>query len=61
MRRVPWFLALPGLMAALATATAGLPEIPGTLRPAEDVLVSGQPDEAMLQQAADAGVQVVVC
>jgi uncharacterized protein (TIGR01244 family) len=59
MRAIRWPLFLV-LLAALATASAGLPEIPDTLRPAEDVLVSGQPDEAMLQQAADAGVRVVL-
>lgn len=50
------------LLALSATsALAGeLPEIPHKLQPSEHVLIGGQPDEAALRAAAEAGVRVVV-
>lgn len=39
---------------------AELPEIPYRIQPSETRLIGGQPDEAALRQAADAGIRVVV-
>jgi uncharacterized protein (TIGR01244 family) len=47
------------LYAAIAIA-AELPQIPNLMQPSEHVLIGGQPDEAALRQAADAGIQAVV-
>jgi uncharacterized protein (TIGR01244 family) len=56
--RLPLFLAL---LACTATALAAqLPEIPNSTQPSAGVLIGGQPDEAALGQAADAGIRVVV-
>lgn len=48
------------LAATAASFAAGLPDIPFQSQPSERVLIGGQPDEAALRQAADAGIRVVV-
>ena len=49
------------LVLSATHALAGeLPEIPNKLQPSENVLIGGQPDEAALRAAAEAGVRVVV-
>jgi uncharacterized protein (TIGR01244 family) len=52
--------ALVGLAAAPAASAETLAELPHRVQPAERLIIGGQPDEAMLREAAAAGVQVVV-
>jgi uncharacterized protein (TIGR01244 family) len=55
-----WTLIL-ALMASVAAASAAeFPEIPQKVQPSDQFLIGGQPDEAALRQAADAGIEVVV-
>jgi uncharacterized protein (TIGR01244 family) len=54
-------LALLALLAGVAAASgAEFPEIPHKVQPSEQFLIGGQPDEAALRQAAEAGIEVVV-
>lgn len=48
------------LLGAASVSSAEYPEIPFQVQPSENVLIGGQPDEAALRQAADAGIRVVV-
>jgi uncharacterized protein (TIGR01244 family) len=53
-------ITLAGLAAAPAASAEPLAELPYRVQPAEHLIIGGQPDEAMLREAAAAGVQVVV-
>jgi uncharacterized protein (TIGR01244 family) len=49
------------LLVSASTAMAmELPDIPHKIQPDERLLIGGQPDEAALRQAAEAGIRVVV-
>jgi uncharacterized protein (TIGR01244 family) len=49
------------LVLSATSALAGeLPDIPHKLQPSENVLIGGQPDEAALRAAAEAGIRAVV-
>lgn len=48
------------MMCSVIASAAELPQIPHMVQPGEGVLIGGQPDEAALRQAADAGIQAVV-
>jgi uncharacterized protein (TIGR01244 family) len=53
--------AMLALLAGTASASAAeYPEIPHQVQPSENGLNGGQPDEAALRQAAEAGIRVVV-
>jgi uncharacterized protein (TIGR01244 family) len=55
-----WALALVLLAWATMGSAAELPEIPHKVQPSEQFLIGGQPDEAALRQAAEAGIKAVV-
>jgi uncharacterized protein (TIGR01244 family) len=62
--RLKWSSCLAAVLALLAStgivSSAEYPEIPYQVQPGENILIGGQPDEAALRQAAEAGIRVVV-